>query len=218
LNIPGKVAAAAILALFLSAGIPAAASDSDFILRELQRDDWEGRLLNKASVERMNDPQSTESLIEIVSNRGVNWRLQIRGIRLLGEIRTPRVKEALLQLSSDIFFHQGCPAVKTSLALSLGNFSDPRVVAFLIEGLADQELVVREACIVALGRIGDASAVPYLIPQLKDKSFMIRLSAIRSLGLLKDARAASSLKKIADNDRELLLKTEALAALSMIRT
>lgn len=218
LNVFIKIAAIIILILYLSANTPAAAWDSASILSEIQRDDWEAHLLNGAAHEKIKDPQSTEMLIDLIRDQTANWRLQIRGIRVLGEIHTPRVEDTLLQLFSDIFFHHGCPAIKSSLALSLGNFSGPRVAAGLIVGLDDPEPLVREASIVSLGRVGDPSAVPYLISQLNDKSFTIRVSAIHSLGLLKDSRAASYLKEIADNDSELILKREALMALSMINT
>ncbi len=213
-----KIAAALAFTLCLFASRPAVAWDSESMLSEIQRDDWEARLLHRAVLEKMKDPQSTDILIGLIKDHTADWRIQIRGIRVLGEIHTPRAEEALLQMFSDIFFHHGCPAIKSSIAHSLGNFSGPRVAAGLIEGLDDTEPLVREASIVSLGKVGDTSAVPYLIALLNDKSFTIRVSAIHSLGLLKDARAASYLKKIADNDNELVLKREALAALSMLRT
>ncbi len=206
-----------LILIFSFAVMPAVASDSEFILKELQRADWEVRLMNGASLEKMREPQSIETLIEIIDNRRIDWRLQIRGIRLLGKIHTPRVEDFLLRLFSDAFFHHGCPAVRSSIALTLGNFSGPRVVNGLIEGLEDPELQVREATIVSLGRVGDVTAVPYLIAQLKDMHFVIKVSAIRSLGLLRDARAVSSLERIAGNAVEPLLKREASIALSMIR-
>ncbi len=208
---------AVILAVSVTASVPVSASQSDFILGELQRDDWERRLLNKAFLESMNNLLSAEALIELIRNQGANWRIQVRGIRLLGEIHTPLAEDGLLQLFWDIFFHQGCPALKSSLALALGNFAGPRVVEALIDGLEDPEALVREASIVSLGRVGDTRAVPYLINQLKDSRFLIRSSAIHSLGLLKDATAVSSLEKIAEGDGEPLLRKEALSALSMIR-
>jgi HEAT repeat protein len=217
LNIRKKIATAVILILSAAASMPASAWDSDSILRELQRDDWEVRLMNKSALESMDNRQSVQALIELIRNQGLGWRLQIRGIRLLGEIHTPQAEDVLLQLFPDLFFHQGCPAVKSSLALALGNSAGPKVVDALIEGLDDPELPVREASIVSLGRVGDTIAVPYLVAQLKDKLFMIRVSAIHSLGLLRDARAVFSLKKIAADDSEPLLRKEAISALSMIR-
>lgn len=217
MNIRWKIEVTIILIFSIAASMPVSASDPDSIMRELQRNDWEIRLINDAALERMNNRQSTEALIELIRKQGLDWRLQMRGIRLLAQIHTPLVEDVLLQLFSDIFFHQGCPAVKSSLALALGNFAGPKVVEALIEGLDDLELPVREASIVSLGRVGDATAVPYLIAQLKDMRFMIKVSAIRSLGLLRDARAVSSLEKIAENAGEPLLRREAFIALSMIR-
>ncbi|SPQ00343.1 hypothetical protein NBG4_210018 [Candidatus Sulfobium mesophilum] len=213
-----RIAAAISVIFCFFASTPVAAWDRASILSEIQRDDWEASFLNGAALERIKDTQSTELLIDLIRDQSANWRLQIRGIRVLGEIHTPKAEDTLLQWFSDIFFHHGCPAIKSSLALSLGNFSGRRVAAGLIEGLDDPEPLVREASIVSLGRVGDKSAVPYLIAQLSDKSFTIRVNAIHSLGLLKDARAASYLQGIADNDSELVLKREALVALSLIRT
>ncbi|MGE5172615.1 MAG: HEAT repeat domain-containing protein [Betaproteobacteria bacterium] len=217
MDIHRKIVTAVVLAISVTAGMPVFASQSDYILSELQRDDWEVRLSNKAVLEKINNPLSTEALIQLIRNKEVNWRIQIRGIRLLGEIHTPRVKDVLLQLFSDIFFHRGCPAVKSSLALALGNFSGPAVVDALIGGLDDPEVLVREASIISLGKVGDARAVPYLIAQLKDRRFLIKASAIHSLGLLKDATAVSPLETIAQGDAEPLLRKEALSALSTIR-
>lgn len=217
MDIHRKILTAVVLAVSVSAGLPVFASQSDYILGELQRDDWEVRLSNKAVLEKINNPLSTEALIQLIRNKEVDWRIQMRGIRLLGEIHTPRVKDVLLQLFSDIFFHRGCPAVKSSLALALGNFSGPTVVDALIGGLDDTEVLVREASIVSLGKVGDARAVPYLIAQLKDRRFLIKASAIHSLGLLKDATAVSPLETIAHGDGEPLLRKEALSALSTIR-
>ncbi len=218
MSICRKIGAVIIVIFAFVTVMPAYALDSESMLNEIQRDDWEAHLLNRTALEKMKDPQSTDILIGLIRDQTANWRLQIRGIRVLGEIHTPRAEEALLQMFLDIFFHHGCPAIKSSLALSLGNFSGQRVAAGLIYGLDDPEPLVREASIVSLGRVGDTSAVPHLIAQLNDKSFTIRVSAIHSLGLLKDSRATSYLKKIADNDGELALKREALAALSMIGT
>jgi hypothetical protein len=215
----GKMLTLVILALSVAASIPVSASESDFMLGELQRDDWQVRLLNGAVPERMkNSPASTEALIGLIRDQGANWRIQVRGILLLSKIHTPRVEDVLLQWFSDIVFHRECPALKSSLALALGNFAGPQVVDALIGGLGDPELLVREASIVSLGRVGDARAVPYLIAQLKDRRFTIRAGAIRSLGLLRDAAAVSPLTEIAEQDREPLLRREALSALSTILT
>ena len=217
MNVRRKIEVTIILIVSIAASIPVSASDPDSIMRELRKNDWEVRLINDAALEGMNNGQSMEALIDVIRNQGLDWRLQIRGIRLLAQIRSPLAEDILLQLFSDIFFHQGCPAVKSSLALALGNFSGPKVVEALIQGLDDPELPVREASIVSLGRVGDATAVPYLIAQLKDMHFMIQVSTIRSLGLLRDMRAVSSLEKIADNAGEPLLRREAFIALAMIR-
>lgn len=215
MNKRGKIEAVILLIFSLAASMPVSASGPDSIIRQLQKNEGEVLLLN--APEGMNNRQATEALIEVIRNRGLDWRLQMRGIGLLAHIHTPRVEDVLLQLFSDIFFHQGCPALKSSLALALGNFSGPRVSGALIQGLDDPELPVREASIVSLGRVGDVTAVPYLIAQLKDIRFVIKISAIRSLGLLRDARAVSSLEKIAGDAGEPLLRREAFIALSMIR-
>ncbi|MDA8082175.1 MAG: HEAT repeat domain-containing protein [Nitrospiraceae bacterium] len=217
MNIVRKLATAAVL-LFLpvAVGAPAFAADRDTLLRELKGDDWEVRLMKK-DADALTDRQSVESLIRLIRNAGLDWRLQIRGIRVLGELHTAAAEEALIQMFSDVFFHQGCPAVKTSLARALGNFRDPRVVSALLEKLDDSELPVRAASIVSLGRVGDAAAVPYLIERLNDPSFMIRSSAIVALGQLGDTRALPALEKTADSDSEPLLRMEARAALTRVR-
>jgi HEAT repeat protein len=215
-NVYGKIIGALVLAVCL-ASIPASASGYDLLRDALQRDDWKARLLNKAALDKLNEPASIEALIGLIANKQIEWRIQIRGIRVLSEIHTPRVQDALVELFNDLFFHLGCPAVKSSLALALGNFKGPRVVGALLGGLDDPELLVREASIDSLGRVGDIKAVPFLIAELKDRHFGIRESSIRSLGLLRDARAVPLLKEIAETDEEPLLRNEARSALSLIR-
>ena len=214
MHVCSKIVSAVLLLFSVSASMPAAAMDYESMLSELQRDDWENRLMSRVV---LNDRQSEDALIGLVRNQATDWRLQIRCIRLLGEMHTPRAGDALVELFNDLFFHHGCPALKTNLALALGNYTGRRVVDALISGLEDPEVQVREASIVSLGRVGDAAAVPYLVTELKDKSFTIRASAIRSLGQLRDASAISPLKKIADSDSEVLLRREALSVLSAIR-
>ena len=220
MNRPGKIIIVVIVALFFASGpgISAASPESDFILSELQSNDWQVRLLNRATLEKMSRQQSAEALIRLIRNQGVDWRIQIRGIRVLSQMHTAMAKDTLVDLFNDLFFHQECPAVRSSLARALGNFKGRRVVSALVGGLDDPELLVREASIVSLGKAGDASAVPHLIARLKDRDFAIKASAIHALGLLKDAKAVASLTDVAEHDGDPLLREEALSSLSMIRS
>ena len=87
------------------------------------------------------------------------------------------------------------------------------MVASLIEGLKNNELLIREASIKALGNIGDAAAVPHLIPLLQNKSIAIRLSTLKALENIGDPSVIPHFRTVAEKDPDTTVKKEAIIAL-----
>jgi hypothetical protein len=193
------------------------ASEYDPLVALLQRDDWHAHL--STTTQRENLDRSFDTLLGLVWNKGIDWRIRIRGIVLLGETSNPRRADILIRMFHNPFFNAECPSIKMSLIIALSSIdNDPRVVDTLIEAMNDSEIEVREAAIQALGRLESERAVPFLIGKLTDKSFAIRRSAILSLSRIRDARALPFLRKIAEGDRDLVLRSEAASALARMKS
>jgi hypothetical protein len=186
------------------------ASDYDTLVAQLRQDDWHVHFSNDEG--KLN--KSFESLLELANNRGLDWRIRIRGIILLSETSEPGRADVIVGMFRNPFFNSECPAIKTSIVTALGAVgNDQRVVDALIDGMNDRELQVREAAIQALGRLGSKKAVPFLIKKLRDKNFSIRISVVRSLGQINDQRAVPVLKDIAAGDPDNLIRNEATVVL-----
>jgi HEAT repeat protein len=163
---------------------------------------------------RIGDDDSVRALMSVIENQGEDWKIQIRAVKLLAEIKNPRAVDLLIKVLDDPFFTYDCPALKWNAALALGNFKNySKVVDVLIDALTDKTLYVREAAIQSLGEIGNRKAVPYLISALNAKSFAIRISAIMALGKIGDGAAIPFVKRVLDNDTDPHIRDEAVKAL-----
>lgn len=196
----------------------AASNDVNRMVTELKKPEWQKNLSSSAWVARFNNERSFEVLTELISNKGINWRVRIRAIRLLGETGNPRGISFLAEILNDPFLNNDCPAIKWNTATALGNFKkDPTALDTLINTLRhDDNNVVREAVIESLGKVGDRRAVPFLLSALEDSSFAIRFSAIKALGAIGDPEAIPYLKRISDRDSDPYIKSEALASLKRL--
>lgn len=152
--------------------------------------------------------------MSVIENQGEDWKIQIRAVKLLAEIKNYRAVDILIRTLEDPFFTYDCPALKWNAAFALGNFKNyDRVVDVLIDALNDKTLYVREAAIQSLGEIGSRKAVPYLIFALSDKSFAIRISAVIALGKIGDMEAIHFVKRVLENDADPHIRDEAVKAL-----
>lgn len=203
--------------LFLFTAHRLYASEDDTLLAQLRKDDWYARFSTREEKAHLN--KYFDTLIGLTKNKGIDWRIRIRGIILIGETTDPRKSEVLIRMFQNPFFNAECPSIKTSIITALSNTGGGRaVIDALIDGVGDRELLVREAAIRALGKIGDERAVPRLINELKDNSFAIRLNAVMALGQIHDQSAISVLKKIAGSDHDQLIRNEAIRALEKIKS
>jgi len=223
MNIPKKIVHSGIfLPLFLTGLLAAAqalyAADYDPLLTELKEEDWQTRFFTASEITNLNDESIYNALVSLVGNTAIDWRLRIRGIRILSKTSNPRSADVLTEIFYNSFLNNECPAIKTNLALALGNFpDDTRVVDALISGINDRELQVREASILSLGSPGNSRAVPYLLDIFSDNNFTIRVNVIRSLAKIGDRRAVPFLEAVVDNVGDPIIKNEASLALTRLK-
>lgn len=120
-----------------------------------------------------------------------------------------------ITILSDPFLNHDCPAIKWNAVTAFGNFTkDQRAADILLDvSKFKDNPVVREAIVKTMGRVGSSKTVPFLISVLKDKSYAIKLGSIKSLEEIGDSQAFPYLRNIAENDRDPLIKNEALLAL-----
>jgi HEAT repeat protein len=194
-----------------------AADDSAKIKADLNSRDWQVRMTAVESLSNSKDENTIDLLMQVAEMRGEYWPVKIKAIQFLGEAANPKSLNLLLSIFNDPFNNWECPSIKSYTALALGNFKgNDKVVDSLINGLTDRELFTREASIQALGKIGNPKAVPSLIGLLQDNSAAVKLSAIKALELIGDTQAIPHLQRVADNDADPLIKSEAKAALNNV--
>ncbi len=192
------------------------AEDSlDGIKAGLGSSDWKVRLDAVGKLDKYKDEKALNMLRSVADTRSEYWPVKIKAILLLGEVRDQKAVDILLSIFNDPFYNWECPSIKSYTAIALGNFKgNPKVVDTLIKGAGDRELLTREASIQSLGKIGDPKAVPYLVGLLGDRSTAIRLSAIKALEGIGDPSVAPHLQRISENDKDSVVKSEALGALN----
>ncbi len=197
---------------------PASASeDLGKIREELKSIDWQARVATVEKLKNARDEKTVNLLMEIVSTREERTPVKVSAIQLLGEAGDPRAVEVLLPIFNDATLNWECPALKSYTAMALGSFKgDKRVVDALISGIDDGELLTREASIRSLGRIGSQKAVPQIIRTLNDEHVSIRLSAIKALGDIGNSEAVPYLQRIAETERDPVVKGQAEEALRAI--
>lgn len=202
------------LAIFVQSSF---ASVQDAILTELRRDDWFTYFttpLAKAEIDG-----NFDALLSLVRNKGIDWKIRIRGIILIGRSGNPARSGILVNMLYNPFFNAECPSIKTNIVTALGYVDKDRyVIDALIDATGDRELLVREAAVKALGTSSNERAVVLLLKELGDRNFSIRLNAVRSLGQIRDPSTLPYLRKIAETDEDLFIRNEAIEAISRIKT
>jgi HEAT repeat protein len=204
-------------AVLIPHGKVLAEDNLDQIKADLRSRDWQIRL---AAVEKLNnrsDEKALNMLFDVAGTWTEYWPVKVKAIQLLGEARYAKAEELLLSIFNNPFLNWECPSIKSHTAIALGNFKGNRkVVDALIEGMDDDELLIREASVRALGKIGDAKEVPYLVRLLGDRSAAIRLSVIEALGGIGDPRTIPYIQRILESETDSVVKGEAEAALNNI--
>lgn len=186
------------------------------LINELSQDNWESQFMDQRILEDLKKEDNLDKLLLIANNKGLDWRVRIRVIKILGEMHYKRVIPYLIKMFNDPFFHNECPSIKSSIASALGNYNDKDVINSLINNINDPEIIVREEVIKSIGRIGDSSTLPYLINTLNDKNFAIKIASIKAIEKIGDSSAISALKRIISEDKDILLKREAEIAIERL--
>jgi HEAT repeat protein len=206
-----------LLVLIILAPLNALADDTAKIKKELDSSDWQVRLKAVEKLANRSDEDAVNLLLSVAGTRTEYWPVKIRAMLLLGETKDPRAKKLLLSIFHDPNLHWECPSIKTHATIALGNFKgDPYVVESLIKALDDHEKMTREAGLQSLGKIGDPAAVPHIIKSLNEPSFAVKLSAIEALEAIGDPQAIAPLKKVAENDSDVLIRERAQEAIETL--
>jgi HEAT repeat protein len=204
------------LAAMMTVPFSISAEDSiDVIKAGLGSRDWKVRLAAVGKLDERKDEEALNMLRAVAATRSEYWPVKIRAILLLGKAHDQKAVGVLLSIFNDPFYNWECPSIKSYTAVALGNFKgNPKVVDTLIRGAQDRELLTREASIRSLGKIGDPKAVPCLLRLLVDRSMAVRLSAIKALAEIGDPIVIPRLQRVAENDRDSVVKSEAMSALN----
>lgn len=185
--------------LLISANLYAYSMDD--LLKELDVPDWQEKISNPVFFEKFKSSEKFKTVVELADARGYDWRYRIRAIRMLGHMKTPQAKEALLGMFQDHFFHHECPSLKSYVAESLGDFPQgKRLLEILKEGLTDPEVLVREATAKSLGRLKMPESVKYLTKAFNnEKSLAVKIAIINALKLIGSPEAQSFIKQTASD-------------------
>jgi HEAT repeat protein len=207
-----------LAAALITPGASYAVEDLSKIRESLNNLDWQGRVAAVEKLRNARDRETVTFLMEVLSTREERTPVKMTAIQLLGEAGDPRAIEVLLPIFNDATLNWECPALKSYTAAALGSFKgDKRVVDALISGIGDGELLTREASVQSLGRIGSQEAVPHLIPLLNDEHVSMRLSAIKALGDIRNPQAISPIQRIAESEKDAVVKNQAEMALMKLR-
>lgn len=112
------------------------------------------------------------------------------------------------------------PVVRSNAALALGLVARRDALDTLVDDLrrGHRPLDYQEIARRSARGAGDRGVTGALVTALSDPSAAVRASAARALGIVGRADANSALERLAREDTDLSVRTEALAALDRIRT
>jgi len=155
-----------------------------------------------------------ECLILLLINK--NWYVRSAAASALGEIRSEKAVEPLIQRLEDENEHE---EVRWTAVIALGAIGSDKAVEPLIQKLEDndKDKIVRWAAAEALGRIKSDKAVEPLIQRLEDKDKIVRWAAAEALGRIKSDKAVEPLiQKL--RDEKGYVRSAAAKALGRIKS
>ncbi len=195
------------------------AGDLEDLTKNLYARDINIQISAVEELAKRGDEKAVEALLKFVFMKTENWKVKVRAIRLLGDIPDTDVSDKLVTVFNDPFLNYECPAMKWNTAVALGHRHNKgtRAVDALIDALSYNNLLIREAAIQSLGKIGDPLSVPYLITALNDDSFAVKYNAVKALENIGSKEAVPFLQKIADAEKDPLLKEETQKAIKNIK-
>jgi HEAT repeat protein len=144
------------------------------LLSALKDPDPQVRKAAATSLDRLDEEQSVERLIERFESENVRDRVQ--AVYGLGCLRDKRARKALRSALGDPLVD-----VRAAATRILGEFPDSRMLEPLIERIEDSETVVRRAAITALGLYGDARVAAFIETALDDPDPAVVRDALEAL-------------------------------------
>lgn len=103
---------------------------------------------------------------------------------------------------------------KRKMAVSaLGKIRDPRSLKAILNSLADEEPIIRQAAALAVGDLDDRSTAPARLDRLSDPNHHVRATIFRVLGRLGDPVALDAIYRILAIDSSMDTRTAAAEAL-----
>lgn len=152
----------------------------------LEAEDWHTRQAAVDTLEKVNDPRTTEALIVALKNGYSN--IHRAAVIALGKRKDPRAVDALIAEMQDKE-----PFIREPAAFALGEIKDARAVQVLIAALKDKNLDVRYAAGRALGKIKDPHATEVLIAELNDEDADVRYAVAFAMREIKDPHMSTAL-------------------------
>jgi HEAT repeat protein len=190
----------------------------DKIKTKLNNPDWQVRLAAVEELGSLGDERALNILLNVAGTWTERWPVKIKAIEFLGEAGYPNAVSLLLSIFNNSFLNWDCPSIKSYTATALGNFKGNRDVFYtLLDGVSDQEILVREASVRSLGKIGNPKAVPYLLRLLGDPSAAIRLSAVEALEGIGDPGTIPDIRHALEMEKDSVVRDEELTALNNFR-
>lgn len=159
-----------------------------------------------------------QDALKKLTDKDPNLRRQ--AAEILGQMRNPSAKDALLKVLTDtvpavrrvatdslgimrilsastqiaqLLETDKDPSVRQTAAIALGYIADSKTVVSLIKGIQDSHEGTRFACINSLGILRDSSAIGALVKELKNPDVRMRTSASYALGNIGDKKAVTPL-------------------------
>lgn len=154
---------------------------------------------------------AVEAMLERLTNANDirTRRLLINEITRLGDVAFDRV---MYHLSDDRWY------VVRNMVTILGVFAKSESLDRLFEIAKHPDTRVRKEVIKTLARIRHPRVFPFLKEMLSQESDDIKLLIIFSLGIMRSVDAIEDIAKIAENDKNINMRKEALVALGRIGT
>jgi HEAT repeat protein len=140
---------------------------------------------------------------------------QERHIKFLNLIFSARISDPITLLK-DLAAEETDDKILSRIVLSLGNFSDPRLIECLSGFLTHKDDRIRANAVEALGKIKDPSVVDLLTPMLEDKNNRVVANAAMSLWKFGGLRMLNVLVNLLENGKDDYIKASAAFALGEI--
>jgi HEAT repeat protein len=194
----------AVLLAVLSGRAAAFEDVFDSLVDDMNNGNKAERMAAISKLSEMKDERSLKALINEFHEPYEDWKIRIKALDALAASGSPMVTDALIDGLND-----SCPAIKWNSAMGLGGYNNSRT----INALDDSTLFIREAAIESLGKIRALKAVPHLGIAVRDSSFAVRLKATLALGRIGDEQSMSFLEWVAQNEKDLFIREEAVSIL-----